>query len=187
MGSLFGAALGFLRHNWTPAQIFMGDSGSLTLGFLLGAMTVHASLKAPAAVAILVPILALGLPVIDTLLVMGVRFLGRPKMRLVERCLAMFSADRQHLHHLLQRWSGRRSAVVFVLWGLAAVFCAGALLVAAENTTALGLTLIGVEIVVVLIMRKLGMIWAARDQAVRKRTGVIELLHGDQDSAAPEA
>ena len=78
---VFGACLGFLWHNWEPARIFLGDSGSLTLGFLFGAMTAHSSIKAPAAVAILVPILALGLPVIDTLLVMALRFVegrGRP-------------------------------------------------------------------------------------------------------------
>ena len=82
MAATAGACIGFLRHNWAPARIFMGDSGSLTLGFLLAAISVHSSLKAPAAVAILVPILALGVPVIDTLLVMGVRFLDRPKGRL---------------------------------------------------------------------------------------------------------
>src|SRR3954467_8680970 len=79
MASLAGACIGFLRHNWEPARIFMGDSGSLTLGFLLAATAVHSSLKAPATVAILVPILALGVPVMDTLLVMAVRFLDRPK------------------------------------------------------------------------------------------------------------
>src|SRR5207244_8984622 len=74
-----GACLGFLRHNWAPAQIYMGDSGSLTLGFLLSVMSLHASIKGAATVAILVPILALGLPVIDTLLVMAVRFAAKPQ------------------------------------------------------------------------------------------------------------
>ena len=79
----------------------MGDSGSLTLGFILGAMTVHSSLKAPAAIAIVVPVLALGLPVMDTLLVMAVRFLARPHGALGDRLLGMFHADRNHVHHLL--------------------------------------------------------------------------------------
>src|SRR5262249_27384453 len=74
MSAIVGACLGFLRHNWAPAKIFMGDSGSLTLGFLLATMSLYSSIKGAATVAILVPVLALGLPVIDTLLVMAVRF-----------------------------------------------------------------------------------------------------------------
>lgn len=186
MGAVLGAALGFLRHNWTPAQIFMGDSGSLTLGFLLGVMSVHASLKAPAAVAILVPILALGLPVMDTLLVMAVRFLGRPKMPLVERSLAMFHADRQHLHHLLQTWSPRRARVVWVLYLLAASFCGLALLVAVQSTTALGLTLLAVEFVVVLIMRNIGGVMDLRRRSQAERAAVAaELLPGDRRATPP--
>ncbi len=90
MAATAGACLGFLRHNWEPARIFMGDSGALTLGFLLAAMSVHSALKAPAAVAIVVPILALGVPVMDTLLVMAVRFLDRPQGRPLRRFLRMF-------------------------------------------------------------------------------------------------
>src|SRR4030042_1010094 len=93
-----GACLGFLPHNRMPAKIFMGDAGALTLGFLLGAMSVHAALKSSAAVAILIPILALGLPVMDTLAVMGVRFLERPTGRAVERLLRVFKAGRNHVH-----------------------------------------------------------------------------------------
>src|SRR6266446_2747975 len=77
--AVVGACLGFLRHNWSPARIYMGDSGSLTLGFLLAVMSLHASLKDAAAVAILAPFLALGLPIIDTVLVMAVRFVEKPE------------------------------------------------------------------------------------------------------------
>ena len=112
MAAIVGACVGFLRHNWAPARIFMGDSGSLTLGFLLAAMSVHSSLKAPAAVAILVPILALGLPVMDTLLVMLVRFLDRPHGPFVDRFLRMFHADRNHLHHVLEPFMARRARIV---------------------------------------------------------------------------
>jgi UDP-GlcNAc:undecaprenyl-phosphate/decaprenyl-phosphate GlcNAc-1-phosphate transferase len=185
MGAVLGSALGFLRHNWAPAQIFMGDSGSLTFGFLLGVMSVHASLKAPAAVAILVPILALGLPVMDTLVVMAVRFLARPKMRLVERTLAMFSADRRHLHHLLQVWSPRRDRVVLVLYLLAALFCGLALWVAVQSTTALGLTLLGVELVVVLVMRNLGTMLNLRQQAAEKRATVAAELRRVAERPTP--
>ncbi|HYL05384.1 MAG TPA: MraY family glycosyltransferase, partial [Thermoanaerobaculia bacterium] len=130
MAATAGACLGFLRHNWEPARIFMGDSGALTLGFLLAAMSLHSALKAPAAVAILVPILALGVPVMDTLLVMAVRFLDRPQARLLRRFLRMFRADRKHLHHLLDQVGASRSQVVGLIYAVVVAFCVMALVVA---------------------------------------------------------
>ena len=125
----------------------MGDSGSLTLGFLLGAISLHSAIKAPAAVAILVPILALGLPVIDTLLVMVVRFFegeGAPVGRRVGR---MFRGDRQHLHHLLSDLATRHRRVVAVLYLIVLLFCAGAIAVAVTGEGWLGLTLLVIEVV----------------------------------------
>src|SRR5215203_638565 len=136
MAAVAGACVGFLRHNWEPARVFMGDSGSLTLGFLLAATAVHSSLKAPATVAILVPILALGVPVMDTLLVRMVRFLDRPKSALADRFLRMFHADRKHLHHLLAHFGGRRSRIVGVIYAVVLSFCALALVVAVTGQTA---------------------------------------------------
>ncbi|HYX26244.1 MAG TPA: MraY family glycosyltransferase, partial [Thermoanaerobaculia bacterium] len=162
MASLAGACIGFLRHNWEPARIFMGDSGSLTLGFLLAATAVHSSLKAPATVAILVPILALGVPVMDTLLVMVVRFLDRPKGPFTTRFLRMFRADRNHLHHVLEHFGGNRSRVVAVIYAVVLSFCALALVVAITGQTALGVALVALEFSVVLAMRRLGMAMEAR-------------------------
>ncbi|HUF79241.1 MAG TPA: MraY family glycosyltransferase, partial [Thermoanaerobaculia bacterium] len=85
-----GACLGFLPHNWNPATTFMGDSGSLTIGFVLAVMAHNSSLKAATTVAVLVPVLALGLPAIDTLLVMGFRFVSSPDRRLTRRVVRMF-------------------------------------------------------------------------------------------------
>src|SRR3954447_1352422 len=156
MAALAGACLGFLRHNWEPARVFMGDSGSLMLGFLLAATAIHSSLKAPAAVAILVPILALGVPVMDTLLVMAVRFLDRPKGALVGRFLRMFHADRKHLHHLLAHFGGERRRIVAVIYGVVLSFCALALFVAVTGETTLGVVLLLLEFSVVLTMRQMG-------------------------------
>jgi UDP-GlcNAc:undecaprenyl-phosphate/decaprenyl-phosphate GlcNAc-1-phosphate transferase len=162
MAAMAGACVGFLRHNWEPARIFMGDSGSLTLGFLLAAMTVHSSLKAPAAVAILVPVLALGVPVMDTLLVMAVRFLDRPKGPVTTRFLRMFHADRNHLHHLLSHFGGRRSRIVALIYAVVLSFCTLALVVALTGQTALGVALVALEFSVILGMRQMGMAMAAR-------------------------
>jgi UDP-GlcNAc:undecaprenyl-phosphate GlcNAc-1-phosphate transferase len=169
MAGTAGACLGFLRHNWEPAKIFMGDSGSLTLGFLLAATTVHSSLKAPAAVAILVPILALGLPVLDTLLVMTFRFLDRPHSPFAERLMRMFHADRQHLHHLLAHFGAARTRIVTVLYLVAVSFCAMALLVAVTGETLLGVVLVVLEFCVVFAMRRLGLAMEARRLAATQR------------------
>lgn len=172
MAGTAGACLGFLRHNWEPAKIFMGDSGSLTLGFLLAATTVHSSLKAPAAVAILVPLLALGLPVLDTLLVMTFRFLDRPHSPFAERLMRMFHADRQHLHHLLAHFGAARTRIVTVLYLVAVSFCAMALLVAVTGETLLGVVLIVLEFSVVFAMRRLGLAMEARRLAETQLEGI---------------
>jgi len=181
MAATAGSCLGFLRHNWAPAKIFMGDSGSLTLGFLLAASTVHSSLKAPAAVAILVPLLALGLPVMDTLLVMMVRFLDRPHSPLTERFLRMFHADRKHLHHLLAPSGSERTWTVKVLYLVALSFCGMALLVAFTGETTLGAALVVLEFSVVFAMRRLGMAMAARRLAeVQRQELATEVLGLDE-------
>ncbi len=165
LAAVVGACIGFLWHNWEPARIYLGDGGSLTLGFLFGALTLHSSIKAPAAVAILVPILALGLPVLDTLLVMLFRFVegeGRP---LVGRFARMFRADRKHVHHALGNLVRRRGRIVVVLYVTASFFCAAALAVALTGAGELGLALLGVELAVVLAMRSFGLAAGARELA----------------------
>lgn len=186
MAAIAGGCVGFLRHNWEPARIFMGDSGSLTLGFLLAAMTVHSSLKAPAAVAILVPILALGVPVMDTLLVMVVRFLDRPKGRFFTRFLRMFHADRNHLHHLLSHFGGRRSRIVAVIYAVVLSFCALALVVAVTGQTTLGVALVALEFSVILGMRQMGMAMQARRLARLQREEVKKeiLAHSGEPALA---
>jgi UDP-GlcNAc:undecaprenyl-phosphate GlcNAc-1-phosphate transferase len=162
----------------------MGDSGALTLGFLLAAMTVHSSLKTPAAVAILVPVVALGVPVIDTLLVMGVRFLDRPKGRMATRFLGMFRADRNHLHHLLAHFGGNRARIVAVIYALVLASCAMALVVAATGDFALGAALVVLEFVVIFAMRQKGLAMRARRLALVHREELkSEVLGPTPDSA----
>ena len=86
--------LGFLFYNFNPATIFMGDTGSLFLGFVISAMSIYGSRqqKSSTAVAVAIPLLALGLPLADTALAMFRRAL---------RGRSMFSADREHIHHKL--------------------------------------------------------------------------------------
>lgn len=168
LAGIAGACLGFLPHNSDPARIFMGDAGSQPLGFLLAALSVYCSLKSSTTVAILVPLLALGVPVIDTLLVMQVRFLERPKGKLFNRVLRIFDADRNHLHHLLESLVvARRNAVrwIYVMVAFSAVM---ALTVAVTKRGGLGWVLVAVELVAIVLVR-LGLARRVRRLAHRKR------------------
>lgn len=101
---VFGAALGFLRHNFYPARIFMGDSGALLLGFVLAAIAVQGLFKTAAAVALAFPLIVLAIPIIDTSFVVAKRIKhGKP----------IYSADRFHLHHrFIDRGFSQRQAVL---------------------------------------------------------------------------
>lgn len=169
---IVGACLGFLRHNRLPARIYMGDSGSLTLGFILATISLRSSVKASAAVAILVPILALGLPVFDTLLVMWYRFLrGHPR---TNRLARMFRADRKHLHHLLLEAQSERARAITILYGLAAVFCVMALIVAINRSLWLGVGFLVVEFAAVVLIRKASLNAEARRLASERRDDLQE-------------
>jgi UDP-GlcNAc:undecaprenyl-phosphate GlcNAc-1-phosphate transferase len=90
--ALAGSLAGFLLYNWHPACIFLGDSGSLLIGLLIGVIGVQGLFKGPSAISILFPILAMGLPISDTALAIFRRWV---------RNLPLSAADRRHVHHLL--------------------------------------------------------------------------------------
>jgi UDP-GlcNAc:undecaprenyl-phosphate GlcNAc-1-phosphate transferase len=118
--TLAGALLGFLRFNFAPASIFLGDSGSLFLGFVLATLAIHTSQKSSTLLAIVVPFVAFGLPLLDTSLTVMRRFLTRRPL---------FVADQDHIHHrLLQNRLTLRVAVLG-LYALAALFSLGSLLI----------------------------------------------------------
>ena len=110
---LAGAILGFLRFNFNPATIFLGDSGSLFIGFMLSALALAGRQKAPTVVAVAIPIVSFGLPVLETTLSVFRRWMnGQP----------LFGADREHIHHkLLDRGFSQRQVVV-ILYGVSALF-----------------------------------------------------------------
>jgi UDP-GlcNAc:undecaprenyl-phosphate GlcNAc-1-phosphate transferase len=129
---LAGAILGFLRYNFNPATIFLGDSGSLFLGFMLSALALAGTEKAPTVVAVGIPIVSFGLPLLDTFLAVARRFVsGQP----------LFRADREHIHHrLLKRgWSHRQ--VVVLLYGVTALLGLLSLLLAYPGGKLVGIVL----------------------------------------------
>ena len=111
--ALAGAILGFLRFNFNPATIFLGDSGSLYIGFLLSALALEGAQKAPTIVAVAIPVASFGLPILETSLYIIRRLIsGKP----------VFSGDLEHIHHkLLQRGFSHRQ-VVIVLYAVSAIF-----------------------------------------------------------------
>ena len=148
MAALVGAVLGFLLFNFNPATIFMGDTGSMFLGFVLATVSIKTSTKSGTAVAMIVPVIALGLPITDTLLAMFRRaFLGRH----------MFDADRDHIHHrMMSRLHLSQRDAVLALYALSVLFGATALGLSFANSVQSALLLAAISIVVVLLVRKLG-------------------------------
>ncbi|MGK2906841.1 MAG: MraY family glycosyltransferase [Desulfuromonadales bacterium] len=88
--ALAGSLLGFLKYNFYPARIFMGDAGSLTVGFILGFLAIHTTQQTISTISPMVPVLILGLPLFDTLWVLSRRVLHH---------ISPFEADRTHMHH----------------------------------------------------------------------------------------
>ena len=107
-----GAVLGFLVHNFHPAKVFMGDSGSLLLGFILAALSVVSADKGAATVAVWVPVAALALPIADTILAI-VRRLGNGK--------PVMAGDKEHIHHNLLALGLRHRTATLVLYVVGAM------------------------------------------------------------------
>jgi len=104
-----GACLGFLRHNFYPARIFMGDSGAMLLGYTLAAVSVQGLLKTAALATLVLPLLVLAVPVLDTSFVVAKRLKsGQP----------VYVADARHLHHRFMRigYSERRAVIYLWTW-----------------------------------------------------------------------
>jgi len=130
--ALAGAILGFLRYNFNPATIFLGDSGSLFIGFLLSALALEGAQKAPTIVAVAIPVVSFGLPILETALSIVRRLIsGRP----------VFTADREHIHHKLLQHGMTHRQVVILLYGVSAVFALLSLFLLWPTGSSLGLVL----------------------------------------------
>jgi UDP-GlcNAc:undecaprenyl-phosphate/decaprenyl-phosphate GlcNAc-1-phosphate transferase len=109
---LIAAITGFLRFNFHPASIFLGDSGSLFLGFMLSALALVGVQKSPTLVAVALPVVACGLPILDTAIAIVRRMLGGKPI---------FSSDREHIHHKLMDRGLSQRQVVIMLYGVSAL------------------------------------------------------------------
>lgn len=143
-----GAALGFLRHNFNPARIFMGDSGAMLLGYLLGAAAVLGLFKTVTVLSLAVPLLALAVPILDT---------GFAIVRRFRAGVSIFLPDRGHLHHrLLDRGLTQRQTVL-VLYLLSALLGLGGLAVAGINRVPSVILLAAIVLALAVVAWRLGL------------------------------
>jgi len=117
--ALAGALFGFLPHNFNPARIYLGDSGSLTIGMVLAALAIDSSQKGPVLLTVAIPLMIFGLPLLDVSVTTARRFLSGQRL---------FQRDEEHLHHRLQKIGLTPRASVILLYGLAGVFALASLL-----------------------------------------------------------
>ena len=123
--ALAGSLAGFLLYNWHPACIFLGDSGSMLIGLLIGVIGVQGSMGGPSAISILFPIVAMGLPISDTAMAIFRRWV---------RNLPLSAADRRHVHHLLMGLGLNPRRAVLILYCFSAFLCGVVMLgVAGQN------------------------------------------------------
>jgi UDP-GlcNAc:undecaprenyl-phosphate GlcNAc-1-phosphate transferase len=146
---LAGAILGFLRYNFNPATIYLGDCGSLFIGTLLAGLTLTGDTqqKSSTLVAVAIPIVAFGLPIVETSVSVIRRFLrGQP----------IFTADREHIHHKLLNLGWSQRQVVVCLYAISALFAVLSLALLAPGQAPLAIVLLVLAVGVVFGIQKLG-------------------------------
>ncbi|MCR3956310.1 MAG: undecaprenyl/decaprenyl-phosphate alpha-N-acetylglucosaminyl 1-phosphate transferase [Gudongella sp.] len=120
-----GACLGFLPFNFNPAKIFMGDTGALFLGFMLAVISIEGVMKSVATIAMLVPVIILGVPIFDTTFAIFRRLLSGQ---------SIMAADKSHLHHRLLERGFSQKKTVLILYGISGMFGLFAVLVSKANS-----------------------------------------------------
>lgn len=144
-----GSCLGFLPYNFNPAKIFMGDTGALFLGFMLAALSIEGVMKSVATIAVIVPIIILGVPIFDATFAIFRRLLnGR----------SIAEADKGHLHHRLLKLGLSQKQTVLILYTISAVFGICAILIAKANSKRAVIVSVIVFIITILLAGKLGLI-----------------------------
>lgn len=144
---LAGALIGFLRFNFNPASIFLGDCGSLTLGFLLGCYGIVWSEKSATLLSMTAPLLALSVPLLDSAIAIARRFL---------RNQPIFVADRAHIHHKLLSRGLTPRRVVLILYAFCGLAAAASLVLSGTHQQYQGFVIILVCLVAWLGLQHLG-------------------------------
>ncbi|HEY5653335.1 MAG TPA: hypothetical protein VIR63_03080 [Pontiella sp.] len=158
--ALAGACLGFLRHNFHPASIFLGDCGSMLIGFVLAAVSLKTNMKQPMMVALLVPLLAVGVPVFDVIMAVWRRLARKIISRIHNDTLAtkIFGPDLDHIHHKLMRSGMTQRKAALILYLFAILACIIALSAVAMSSNRAALLLISMIVVIHIIVRKIAQV-----------------------------
>ena len=170
-----GALLAFLRFNFPPARIYLGDGGAYFLGFLIGAMTIANSHKGTVLAALIAPVIALGLPIIDTSLAIIRRGLSG---------LPLFRADRKHIHHRLMQRGLSRTKTVLLLYAVSVAFLlvAFAMFWSEQRYTPMIFGLVFLLFLIALQGRAIGLDWLTvgrsigNSRAMRRQTRYVMTL-----------
>ena len=144
--AIAGATLGFLRYNFAPARIYLGDTGSLFLGFMLATLAIEGSQKGPAIVALAIPLVAFGLPVLDT---------GVAVVRRALRGAPIFTGDRGHVHHRLLDLGLSPAQAAITVYAVSAAFALASMLFINPNVRGMAVVLTMVGVVAWLAVRYL--------------------------------
>lgn len=147
--AIAGSALGFLFHNFNPAKIFMGDTGSLFLGYMLSAVSVMGAVKGAATIALFVPIVALGLPIMDTAFAI---------IRRYHNGVPIFRPDKGHLHHRLLAMGLSQKQVVLSMYVISGLLGLSAIILSEVSQLSAFMIFIGIAAVSVVAAKKIGVL-----------------------------
>jgi UDP-GlcNAc:undecaprenyl-phosphate/decaprenyl-phosphate GlcNAc-1-phosphate transferase len=171
MATMMGTIIGFLFYNFNPARIFMGDSGSYFLGYVIAATSlIGATQKASTTVSLLVPVVALGVPIFDTLFAMVRRWLERRPL---------FSPDRGHIHHRLLDMGITHRRAVLIIYGVSVLLTVAAIGISLGRSWQVGIALVASSVVFIGLVRAVGyfeQVHGRRRQKERLRSRDSEVL-----------
>ena len=157
---LVASTLAFLRYNFFPANIFMGDSGSMFLGFNLAAFSMMGLTKSITALSVFVPILIIGIPILDTLFAIVRRFINDQPI---------FQADKAHLHHRLLAQGLTHKQTVLIIYGINIFLGAVGILLSKLTTNKGMLILVFVSLLILWGAQKIGILGDAA-KSIKKKT-----------------
>lgn len=171
-GALFGSILGFIRYNFNPATIFMGDTGSMFIGYTLAAISLDGVVKTAASISLIVPAIVMGVPILDTAFAIVRRYHnGRP----------IFQPDKGHIHHrLLALGMNQKQAVLFV-YGITAILAVAAVLYAELNGIYAAILIAVIMTTVVIGARKIGIFNYNYETRTESKVLQLKLWSNDEE------
>lgn len=147
--ALCAGIIGFLKYNFHPAKIFMGDSGSLFLGFMLAGLSVIGLTKGAAVISVFVPVLIFGIPIFDTLFAILRRYINNKPI---------FEADKEHLHHRLLAIGLSHRQTVFVIYAVSCVLGASAVFLTFLTTAQAFAVFVAITVLVFVAANRVGVL-----------------------------